>query len=267
MCFFVLGLQGLHGREQQYIADGRAVGEEHHQTVDAVADTAGRRHTDIQRVQEVLVRVVRLFIARRCQCVLRLEALALVNRVVQLGVGVAHLSAVDEELKALHIIRVVRLLLRERRNLNRVVGHEGRLNHVLLAEGLKEEVQNIASLVSLLECDALLLRDSSRLFEGLDCREIDAAVLLDRLAHRDAAEGLLEVNLGAAVHNLRAAVYLARHVAEHVLGEVHHSLVVRVRLIELHQRELGVVAGIQALVPEHASYLVDALQTADNEAL
>ena len=138
---------------------------------------------------------------------------------------------------------------------------------MLLAESLKEEVQNIASLMSLFECNALLLCDGSRLFEGLDCRKIDAAVLLDRLGHRDAAEGLLEVNLGTAVHNLRAAVYLPRHMAEHVLGEVHHALVVRIRLIELHQRELRVMTGIQALVPEHAADLVDALQAADNEAL
>ena len=84
-----------HGREQDDVADGGAVGQQHDQAVNAVADASRRRHADVQRVQEILVRVLGFFIARLGKGILRLEALALVDRIVQLGVGIAHLAGSD----------------------------------------------------------------------------------------------------------------------------------------------------------------------------
>ena len=51
------------------------------------------------------------------------------------------------------------------------------------------------------------------------------------------------------------------------LGELHHVVVVGERLIRLEHRELGVVAGVDALVAEHAPDLEHALEPADDEAL
>src|SRR3546814_17017991 len=45
------------------------------------------------------------------------------------------------------------------------------------------------------------------------------------------------------------------------------DLVVAVRLVELEHRELGVVAGGEALVPEHPPDLEHPLEAADREAL
>ena len=44
-------------------------------------------------------------------------------------------------------------------------------------------------------------------------------------------------------------------------------MVVGVGLVELHEGELGVVAGVKALIAENAADLIDALETADDQAL
>ena len=101
------------------------------------------------------------------QLLLRLEARALVDRVVQLGIGVGHLPAVHEELEALHIVGVVGLFLGQRGNFDRVIHHERRLNQVLLDELLEEQVQDVALLVDGLELDMMRLRGLAALLRSV----------------------------------------------------------------------------------------------------
>jgi ribosomal protein L7/L12 len=56
-------------------------------------------------------------------------------------------------------------------------------------------------------------------------------------------------------------------VAQQCLGEVHQVLVVPVRRVELHHRELGVVAHADAFVAKAAVDLEHALEAADDQAL
>ena len=95
-------VDGLHRREQQHIADGGAVGEQHHQTVHAEAQTARGRQAVLQCVDVVVVHLcLALGLQRLALGHLTLEAALLVDGVVQLAEGVAVLGAVDEILKAL----------------------------------------------------------------------------------------------------------------------------------------------------------------------
>ena len=55
-------------------------------------------------------------------------------------------------------------------------------------------------------------------------------------------------------------------VHDEFLGDGHDFAVITEGLIELHHGELGIVAGADALVAEHAANLVDALHTADDES-
>ena len=75
---------------------------------------------------------------------LLLEALVLLHRVVQLAEGVAQLEAAGEELKPLHVGRVVGLGLGERRDLHRVVVDDGRLNQERLHNRFEEVVDRLA---------------------------------------------------------------------------------------------------------------------------
>ena len=57
------------------------------------------------------------------------------------------------------------------------------------------------------------------------------------------------------------------HAADDVLGQVHHRVVVAVRLVDLHHREFGVVARADALVAEVAVDLEHPLHAADEQPL
>ena len=257
----------FHRREQEHIPDGCAVGQQHGEPVDAVADAAGGGHADLHGVEEVLIGVLGLFVALLGEGVLGGEALALVDGVVELGVGVAHLPAVDVELEALDLGRVAGLFLGQRADLDGMVHDEGGLDHLVLAELVEEEVDDVALLVAVLIFDVALVGQLLGLFVGGDLVEVDAGLFLDGVDHGQAAEGLAEVDLGAVVGDGGGAADLLGQEAVHVLGQVHHAVVVGVGLVELHEGELGIVAGVKTLVAEDAADLIDPLESADDEAL
>ena len=258
---------GLHRREEQDVADRLRACQKHAHAVDAVADTARRRHADLERVEEVLIGVVRLLVARGKCLFLRLEALSLIDRVIELGVRVAHFPAVHVHLEAENLARMLRILLRERGDLDRMTCDKCRLNQLVLDKCVEEQVQDVADLVSLLELDIVLLRHGARLIERLDLIEVDAAVLLYGLCHRHLRERLAEVDFISLVDDLRRAVDLLADRAVHVLSKLHHAVVIRVRLIELHQRELRIVLHVEAFISEDAADLVDSLKSADDQSL
>ncbi len=211
--------------------------------------------------------MVGLCVARGSQRILRREALALVDGVVELAVGVAHLAPVDKELKALDLAGVAGLFLGEGADLDGVIHDEHRLDQILLAEGLEEEIDNVAALMPLLISHIVLTCNALGLLLGEDLVEVDAGVALDGVDHGQPLKGLAEVDLGALVADGRLAADDLRQPAEHLLGKIHHPMVVGIGLIELHQRELGVMAGIQSLIAEDAADLEDLLQAADDQAL
>ena len=73
-----------------------AVGEQHHQAIDADSLARGRRHAKLERTDVVLVHRMRLLIAARALAQLILEPALLLHRIVQLAEGVGHLEAPDE---------------------------------------------------------------------------------------------------------------------------------------------------------------------------
>ena len=211
--------------------------------------------------------MVRFLVARSKRRVLRRKTLSLVDRVVQLGVRVAHFPRVDEQLKALHLRRVARLLFRQRRNRQRVVHDERRLNELLLAVFLKEQVDDVAFRVTLLIFNVVLFCKRLRFFVGLHFVKVDARILLDGVVHRQARKRLREVDFHTVIRDDRAAAHLLGKVTEHVLRQLHHAVIIRVGLVKLHQRELRVVARIDALVAEHTANLVNLFKAAYDEAL
>ena len=101
----------------------------------------------------------------------------------------------------------------------------------------------------------------------MDFVEIYAGVFLYSVYHGDAFKGLAQIHLYAVVHDLCGAQNLLGDVAVQVFGQIHHSVVVSVRLVQLHQRELRVVPRVQALVAEYAADLVYPLQAAYDQTL
>ena len=262
-----------HQREQDDITDRRAVGQHHHQPIDPDALSARRRQPVFQRADVVLVHRVRFLIALRALGELRLEAAALLHRIGQLAERIRQLEAADIQLEALHRIRIVLALLRQRRDLGREVVDERRLDQRVLPEVL-EDIRRDAPRPRVLHHRHAELRGQRR--RGLRAPQlhrahVDAQLLgrrlRRRLAHRQPPVRRLQRNRVPAELHLRRPDRLLRDVAEQLLRQAHQLLILRVRLIELQHRELGIVLRRNPFVPEVPVDLVDALHAADRQPL
>ena len=99
---------GPQRREQDDLADRLDLGQEHRQPIDAHAHPAGRGHAVLEGADVVEIDVTGLGIAGRLGCGLVTEAGQLVDRVVQLAVGVGQLTSTDDQLEPLDQRRVGR---------------------------------------------------------------------------------------------------------------------------------------------------------------
>ena len=96
---------------------------------------------------------------------------------------------------------------------------------------------------------------------------VHAGVLLHCVHHGDPLEGLAQIHLHALIGDLSGSQDFLGDMTVHSLREIHHAVIVCVCLVQLHQREFRVVAGVHTLVPEYTADLIDTLHTADDKAL
>ena len=148
-----------------------------------------------------------------------------------------------------------------------MIHYKGRLEKVLFNEFLEEQIQNIALLVSFLEGYVVLLSGRSRLFKSVNLVKVNSGILLNGVDHRDSLERLAEIHFDSVIHNCCCAEDFLCYISVEVLGEVHHSVVVGVSLIKLHESELGVVACVKTLVAEYSADFINSLKTAYDETL
>src|SRR3954451_11481805 len=244
------------GKEHN-LPDGASAGQHHHQPVDADADPARRGHARLERLDERLVVGMGVLVAGRGGRALLLEAAPLLVGVVQLGERVRDLHAVGERLPALDEAVLRAVALGERRELDGVVQQEGRRDELglhVLGEQVVDELRP-RLLPGHLE-PALAQRPLERLERAVRV-DVDARPLRDRASERLARPRRLETVLAQP----------ARDEVHELLGAARDLLVVRVGLVPLEHRELGVVLERQSLVAEVLADLVHALEAADDEPL
>ena len=127
--------------------------QHHRQPVDPEPEPAGRRHPVGERLDVVRVALLAAGVGRLLR-----EALRLLVGVVDLGERVPELHAADEELEALDDRRVVVGRPRERRELDRVVVEDRRLDQLGLDEVAERVVDEAAPGVVRARVDAALLQ-------------------------------------------------------------------------------------------------------------
>ena len=196
------------------------------------------------------------------------EARVLLLGVVQLRVAVADLHTAAEHLEALGQRRVAGHAARQRRQLDRVVDQEGRLDQVRLDEVRQRVVDELRpGLVGA----RLELRRHQRAAQGrLVARageRVEAEVPREGGPERQPAPRRLQIDHLALPRDLGGPERLLRGVRDHLLRHAHDVLVVDVGLVRLEHRELGVVLVRHALVAEVLAQLVHLLEPADDEAL
>src|SRR6056300_238576 len=135
---------GTHLREEQYLLDAVLVSEHHGETVDTDSQSRGWWHTVFQGANEVHIDEHCLVVSFFRELELVFETLQLVNRIIELRIGVGHFLTVDHQLKTLRELWVVAVLLTQRRHLHGVVGDEGGLDVVLLTFFAEDFVDQLA---------------------------------------------------------------------------------------------------------------------------
>ena len=98
---FDLLIDRFHRREKNNLTDGVNAGQKHYTAVNANAETSRGRQAVFQGIDIVLVHHARFIVALPAQLNLLLEALLLVDWIVEFGESVAHLAVADKELEAL----------------------------------------------------------------------------------------------------------------------------------------------------------------------
>src|SRR5690606_9990435 len=135
---------------------------------------------------------------------------------------------------------------RERRALGRTVRDENRAAQLRLDELLEELELQLARAVLRAKLDAIALAQRSEhdaIAEVvLRQRVTEPAELEQRVLESDTRERLAEVETLALVLDVRRVEQRPRGLAHELLRERHHVLVVRVRLVELEDREFRVMA-------------------------
>ena len=139
------------------------------------------------------------------------------------------------------------------------------LDQIFLTKFFKEQADNIAAHVMCFKFHAFFFGDGSGFFVCLNGIEIHAGVFFHCIDHSQTFERFAQINSSSVVCNSRGAAYFFCQITEHLLGQIHHAVVIRVCLIQFHQGKFRVVAGINTLIPEHTADFIDTLQSADNQ--
>ena len=95
---------------------------------------------------------------------LLLEPLFLIDRIVQLRIGIGDFLTANKQLETFHETGVIGFLLRKRRQLQRIINDEGRLDQFRLHKGIEQFCQHLCGGVFFLKMNFILQRKSNRFF-------------------------------------------------------------------------------------------------------
>ena len=249
--------------EEDHVANRLFSGQHHHQPVDPEAEAAGRRHAVRERLHVVRVALLGLGVAARALLGLHREPLPLLLGVVQLGERVPELHPADVELEPLRDRRVVVGRPRERRQLDRIVVEDRRLDQARLDVGRDRLVDELRPGPILRDLDAPLGQALLQLVE-VTRPQVGRRELVDE---PHALPRRLEVDLVPLEGDAGRPDRLRRHELDQPLHPGHRVPVVGVRLVPLELRELRVVLVADALVAEVLAQLVDLLEPAHDQPL
>ena len=94
----------------------------------------------LKRPDVLVVLGVRFLVAGQSGFGLGVKPLLLVNRVNQLRVGFEDLPAVDDQLELINDRRILVITPRQRRNVNRLLGNQRRLDNFITRDRLVQRV-------------------------------------------------------------------------------------------------------------------------------
>lgn len=274
---------GLHRWEQKHLLDVIRVRQQHRQPVDTYAPSSSGREAIFESVNEAFVNPLSFLVTSVLGIRLRLEALKLHFRVVQLRVGVDQLVLVGKQLKSLSETFFRTVPLGEGTHQLGVVDNEARAD----ALGLEELADQFIDQTSCgARCGAVNVAFNAKFVKELTsflCLEFASAGqghthrLFEAFHHLDAAERRSEIDVvdfvgvgGVILRVILDDVGSANglhHLRKQLFRKGHQVIVVGVGPIELAGGELWVVRQVDAFVTELLANLEHAIHAAHNQHL
>src|ERR1051326_943338 len=231
---------GLELWEQDYIPDAFLTQQHHAKAVNTQAHAAGGRHPVLQSGQKILIQLL-LFAPG-----LMLQALALLDGIVLFAVSRSDLLAVDTTFKYVDGGGVIGSELGQRDEFLGGMCNKGGVDHSWLDQLLKNRLRDFEIDIIGAQLRTEFQRTLPAL-ASLESKPIGACSLADNVFVFDALPGRRQVDrfdylaLGVLVLNKQRPQHFAGNVANHVLHQFHHGLVIAIGLIGFEHRELRIM--------------------------
>ncbi|CDB19847.1 putative uncharacterized protein [Blautia sp. CAG:52] len=148
-----------------------------------------------------------------------------------------------------------------------MIHDKGRLDQFFLAELFEEQVDDIAFFVALFVCDMMFFCQFFCSFIICNLVEIDTCIFFDGIVHGQTFKRFSEIDLDTVVRNLCRTADFFCQITEHGFGQFHHTFIISISLIQLHQGEFRVMTGVHTFITEYSSNLEDSLQTTNDQSL
>ena len=174
----------------------------------------------------------------------------------------------NEQLKAFRYAAYALLALGKRGVFHGIVYYERGLDKLILNEFVECQRQQLAlGGCFVVKGQLYLLCKLARLFVRCAAKEVSICVFLHGVVHAQPCKRRGKVNVVLAVFYLGGAVYQHAAAGEQILAQLHHSVVIGIRLIYLNRGELGVMRSVHTLVAEKAAYFINPFKSANYAAL
>ena len=138
--------------------------------------------------------------------------------------------------------------------------------HVGENNAIKKEIDDVTLLVTFLILDMMLSSKLLCCFIICYFIKINSCIFLDRIIHSQTCKRLSKVNLDTIVRNLGRTANLLCQITEHGLCQFHHSLIICICLVKLHQCEFRIVASVNTLITEYTANLINSFKSAYDQS-
>ena len=111
----------------------------------------------------------------------------------------------------------------------------------------------------------MLVCKLASLFQSLNFIPVNACIFFHGIYHCNTFKRFSEIHLNAIVNDLRCAENFMCHMAVKIFCKIHHSVIICICLIKLHQCKFRIMSRIKSFVSEYTTDLVHSFKTSDDQ--
>jgi len=138
---------------------------------------------------------------------------------------------------------------------------------MFLCKFFKEQRQNITLFMTFFIFYIVFFSCCSGFFQRMDFIEIYTCIFFNRIYHSNSVKWFPQIHFDTVVYDFCSSQHFLRHIAIQIFCQIHHSIVICICLIQLHQCKFRIVSCIQTFITEHTTNLIYSFHTAYDQSL